>query len=313
MKTLKHLYFIRILSLFILLILNTTLKGQTDSTFQRTNSVNSNSVITYRLALSGTYSAQHNWYNDQNNYKSIAFLFNGDCSYRLTTAKLKHNYSFRSNLGYFKIVDSVWIKNNDYWRLNATLIENQNKLFTHTYSLNARSQFLEAWKYVYDAGTDTKEKRLKSTFFNPAIITLAYGLSWSFWDFSYINFNFAAINFNTKPRFEQQQPNDHELAKTKKMYLYADYGMNLQTSIFKEITPYTNWENYTNFFTNGINKQQINLDFANKIIFKVIKFVQFTITNHILYDPLYSNKLQYQNDFTLGLVFDKRINKKKKP
>ncbi len=265
----------------------------------------------YRAALAGTYSAQHNWYNDEHNYKSTAFLFNGDLNYRLVSPKLKHNYSFKSNLGYMKIVDSIWIKNNDYWRINATLIENQTKTFTHTYSLNARSQFLETWKYVYDSNTDAQQKKLKSTFFNPAIITIAYGLSWSFWEYSYINFNFAAINFNTKPRFDNVQDNDHELAKTKKMYLYADYGMNIQTSIFKEINPYTSWENYTNFFANGINKQQINLDFANKVIFKVFKYVQFSISNHILYDPLYSTRLQYQNDFTLGLALDKRINKKK--
>ncbi len=276
----------------------------------QTDSINHKDKIftNYHISISGTFSAQHNWYDDDNNYKSVALLFNGDVTHRITSAKLKQNYSFRTNLGYLKILDSIWIKNNDYWRINAVITENQNKLFTHTYTITARSQYLNSYRYVYNPDNDQSVKTKSATFFNPAIITLAYGLCYSFWDNNFINFNFAAVNFTTKPRFGKYlKSNDHELAKTKSMYLYAEYGMNIQTNISKDINPFTQWENYTYFFANGINKQQINLDFSNCVRFKFLKYMQFRVDTHILYDALYSTRLQYQLDFTIGLFWDKRI------
>ncbi len=133
--------------------------SQTDSTIQKSYS------NTYcNLSLSGTFSAQHNWYNDENNYKSIAFLFNGNVTHRINSAKFKQNYSIRTNLGYLKILDSIWIKNNDYWRINAVLIENQNKWLTHTYTVTARSQFLNTYRYVYISDNDELVKTKSAAF-----------------------------------------------------------------------------------------------------------------------------------------------------
>lgn len=261
-------------------------------------------TFSYQTSISGTFSAQHNWYNDENDYKSITFLFNGIVTYKKLSVKFKQHYSLRTNLGYLKILDSIWIKNNDNWRINCVLIENQNKWLTHTYSIAARSQFLNTYRYVYNTDKDETVKTKTAAFFNPAIITLAYGVSYSFWEDNFINFNFAAVSFKTQPRFgNYRKSKDYELAKTKAMYMYADYGMNIQTNINKAINPFTQWENYSSFFVNGINKQQVNLDFSNAITFKFLKFVQFRIATHILYDALFSTKLQYQNEFTLGFVF----------
>lgn len=288
--------------LLFLLMLPFHSLSQTDSTIQKPY------VTTcYNLSLSGTFSAQHNWYNDENNYKSIAFLFNGDVTHRRNSTKLKQNYSARTNLGYLKILDSIWIKNNDYWRINAVLIENQNKWLKHTYTATARSQFLNTYRYIYNENIDDYSKTKTATFFNPAVLTVAYGLSYSFWDDNFINFNFATINFNSKPRFGNLKSNDHELAKTKNMYMYAEYGLNIQTNITKNINPYTQWENYTYFFANGINKHQVNLDFSNRISFKFLKYLLFRVDTHILYDALFSTRLQYQLDFTLGMTWEKRI------
>jgi|JRYK01.1.fsa_nt_gb hypothetical protein len=278
------------------------INAQTDTTYQKAKS-----TTIYRISFAGTYSAQQNWYNDENNYKSIALLFNNDITHKVYSDKIKQNYSFRCNLGYLKILDSIWIKNNDYWRMSAVVIENQNKWLTHTYTITARSQFLNTYRYIYQSEIDETSKVKTATFFNPATITIAYGMSYSFWEDNFINFNFAAVNFNTKPRFGGfQKSNDHELAKTKNMYMYADYGLNIQININKAINPYTQWENNSYFFANGINKQQINLDFSNRITFKFLKFLQFRVDSHILYDALYSTRLQYQLDFTIGLFMEKR-------
>jgi len=67
-------------------------------------------------------------------------------------------------------------------------------------------------------------------------------------------------------------------------------------------TSYVQW--VTTGGANGINKNQINLDFANAVIFKFLKYIQFRIATHVLYDPLYSTRLQFQNDFTLGFVLE---------
>ncbi len=304
-KNLNKQDFYRILS-FILFLVASSFPNMAFS--QKDSLVATKSKIrnsTLRLSLSGTFTAQHNWHEENN--KSIAFLFNGDYNYRIASDKLKQQYYFRSAVGYMKIIDSIWIKNNDYWRIGSIFIENQNKKLNHTYSLQAKSQFLNTIKYEYNEQTDQREKIVRARFFSPATIALSYGLSWSFWDFNYINFNFAAINFSTKPRLNDQiRENDHELAKTQRMYMYADYGMNIQTNISKDINENVKWENFTYVFLNGINKSQVNFDFLNSVTFKFLKYAQFRMDTHVLYDPLFSTRLQYQQDFTIGFMLERR-------
>lgn len=60
------------------------------------------------------------------------------------------------------------------------------------------------------------------------------------------------------------------------------------------------------FHINRVSKDQVNCDFQNKITIKFLKFMQFRIDTHIIYDPLYSYKLQYQQEFLLGFFYEKR-------
>lgn len=263
-----------------------------------------------KLALSGTYSAQHNWYADESNQKSIAFLFNADYMHRISTEKFIQFYQFRSALGYIKIIDSLWIKNNDYWRINATWTENESKHFTHTYSVQANSQFLNTPRYIYNYESDISEKTKTAAFFNPGNVTLAYGLNWTFWEYNYINFNFATIKISTRPRFNgYTEPKENEIAKTRNAYIYFEYGLNINTMIGRKINDNVEWENYTYYFMNGISKSQVHLDFMNRITFKFLKYLQLRVDTHIMYEPLFSYKFQYQHDFMLGMVYEMKRSK----
>ena len=267
--------------------------------------LSSKSSQIFKPTISGTYITQHNWDGNNQNLNTIAILVNADYNHRIATQKFVQYYQFRSALGLFKIVDSIWIKNNDYWRASATVTDNTSKKITHTYSIQAYSQFINTKKYVYDVATDSYIKKRTATFFNPGTVLLSYGLNWSFWDGSFINFNFASIKYSTKPRFTGYvDPNNNQISKSKNAYQYFDYGMNINISIIKEFNENVAWENNTVYFMNGINRNGMHLDFMNRLCFKFLKYMQFRVNTHLIYEPLYSWHLQSQYDFTLGVFYE---------
>lgn len=144
-----------------------------------------------------------------------------------------------------------------------------------------------------------------ASFFNPGSVTIGYGLNWSFWEYSFINASFATIKFSTRPRYNGYiDPKDKELAKTKNAYLYFDYGMNINAMVSKKLNENVLWEHNLYYFMNGISRSQVKLDMQNRLLFTFLKYLQFSVSTHIIYDPVFSYKLQYQHDFMLGLVYE---------
>jgi len=261
--------------------------------------------LSYKLSLTTSYSTYSNWSSGHHN--NFSFQGTGDCSYTIRKEKFKQQYAFRTSLNYVKYVDSLWIKATDYWKVSARITDQPGKNFTHSYSLLMSSQWLDSYRYVIRKGELIKEKR--GSFMNPGSLTLAYGLNWNFWKRSTVNFSFASVKITTKPRYIPVFAKEEELARTRHAYIYSEYGMSIQADIDKKITSNVNWEHHSAFFSNGISRSRVQADVTNSFSLCFFRFMEFRIDTRIVYEPLYSYRLQFQHGFMIGFLLDVRNGK----
>lgn len=272
------------------------------------------------VSFASSYTANQNWQN--NDYKNYSLMGNVDEQYRKSSKKFLQVYQFRGELSYLKFVDSTqaahWLKNSDFFNLSAQWTEFSEKKLKHSYSFLLKSQFTDTWKYSYVSSKnisepDTYTRKWKGGFMNPATITLAYGLNYTFGRNSYINFAFATVNVYTRPRASDALlATEKELARTERTLFISEYGMSIQSLIQHKLNDYVIWDNKINFFSNGINRNQVNLDFQNRVTFRFLKYFQFRVSTYLIYNPLYSFRMQYRHEFLTGIFWENRMTKKKK-
>ncbi len=245
-------------------------------------------------------------------YKNYTFLGNVDYSYKVAALKFKKLVQFRGELGFLKFVDSTWYKNSDNLNMCAQWTNYSSKAFTHSYSIILKSQFSDTWKYTCDINGETTRKWLGGIM-NPATLTIAYGLNYDFWKSCFINFAFATIKINARPLSDETLlPGEREWLRTDRTIVIREYGFSIQSSISKKIYENILWDNKTHFFTNGINKDQVTMDFQNRLTFAFPKYLQFRADAHIVYDPLHSYRLQYKQEVLVGISIEKKKEKEKK-
>ena len=270
------------------------------------------------VSFATSYTANRNWQN--NDYKNFSLLGNVDYQYRVSAKKFMQVYQFRGELSYLKFTDSIqaadWLKNSDFFNLSTIWTEYSEKKMKHSYSVIVKSQFADSWKYSYvPTSVGSKEKIFKREWrgglMNPATVTLAYGLNYMFWNNCYANFAFATVNVYTRPRTtDALLATEKELARTEKTFFVSEYGMSIQSLIQRKLNEYVLWDNKINFFSNGINKNQVNVDFQNRITFRFLKYLQFRVSTYLVYNPLMSYQMQYRHEFLTGIFYESRATKK---
>ena len=273
------------------------------------DSVNENKELkkiffSFRSSLSTTYIIQENF--NQNNLRDFLFLSDVDYYYKITREKFIQSYHCKAGLGYMMYPDSMWYKYTDGWKLNILLNENESKNITHSYAFDISSQFLHSYKY----GVDIYEKQLKEWrggFLNPATINFSYNISMNLWSDSNVMLGLSSVRIAARPRYEGVIEPKDLVAKTPHSFILAIYGMSAQVNIYSQkITESLFCDNSSGFFVNGINKSQMNFDFQNTFIYKFLKYMQLRFDTHIIYDPLVSYHLQYDQEFLIGVFIEKR-------
>jgi hypothetical protein len=252
--------------------------------------------LNYKVSLSTSYSDYVNW--TSGGHDNFCFQSNADISYYGKRDRFRQQFTFRTALSFMQYVDSLWVKATDYWKLNLRFTDQPDKRFTHSYSLLVASQWLNSYRYVRRNDNVIKEKR--GSFLNPGNAMLAYGVNWRFWKTSSMNFSFATVKIMTKPRYIPGFQPGEELAKTKEAYIFSEYGMSIQTCISKPLAGNILWENNSTLFANGISRSRVQADFINAVSVRFLKYMVLRIDTHILYEPLYSYKLQLQHGFSIG-------------
>lgn len=264
----------------------------------------SKSFLSFRSSLSVSYIIQKNF--NQNDHRDFLFLGNTDYYYKVTKEKFIQTYQAKANLGYLKYLDSIWYKYSDGWRIKVLFNENESKNITHAYSLEINSQFLNTYKYTPSA-TEKISRQWRGNFLNPATISFSYNVSIGIWENSNVMLGLSSVRIVTKPRYDGAIEPMDPFAKTSCAFILANYGMSGQVNVYShKIADNIVWDNTSSFFANGISRHQAGFDCKNTVTFKFLKYLQFRFDTHVIYDPLTSTRLQYDQEFLVGAFIEKR-------
>ena len=266
------------------------------------------SLTVFNGSLSSSYIIQKNYYTE--NLNNFLFLLNLDYFNRKYNDSQNQLWRFKSDLGFIKYIDSIWIKSNDKWRLDWIYDDISSRKFSHSYNIMVKSQWLDSWKY-FNTQTEKLSKEWHGGFLNPLEMTFSYNVRFSFWDFNSILLGLTSIQLENLPRFHNAiEPSGGSLARTNNSWVTLNFGLSSKILIFqKQISENVLWDNSSNLFINGVNKEAINFDIENRLSFIFFKRMQFRFETNVRYDPRLSYKLQYELGFLIGFFYDKRIKK----
>lgn len=286
---------------FVLILFHLKSFSQKDSIKFKINPTFSRK-ISYSNNFSASYIHYKNW--KYSGYNNFSFLLRSNLNYDTTGRAWETHLHFNAELGYMKFVDSTWYKSNDYVDLSAEVIKNTNKTFENIFTFYFSSQFLSTYEvYYYD--NSVYNKRWTSGFGNPMNIDLAYGTSVHFWKTCRVNLTYVTLRTSTMPMLEEELVS-HENAMTyKKTLITSEYGLGIQTYIRKNFGKRIRWENYSRAFANAIDRQKLNIDFRNRVVLKVFKYLDLILDNRIKYLPSPPYKFQFRNELMLSFTFEK--------
>jgi hypothetical protein len=260
------------------------------------------SSTTYTNNLSASYTNYKNW--KYSGYNNFSFLLRSNINYDTTGKNWETHIRFNGELGYMKFVDSTWYKNSDYLDVGADLVKNTNKRLENVFSFNLNSQFLSAYEMYYnDSGTYAR--RWTSGFCNPLNIDLGYGTTLHFWKTCRLNLTFVTLRTSTMPVLDPGEDingNDMIYRKTK---ISSEYGLGIQTFIKKNIGNRLRWENYSRAFANAVNREKFDIDFRNRFVLKIFKYLDFIVDSRIRYMPYPPYHFQFRNELMLSFTFEK--------
>lgn len=255
------------------------------------------SAITYSFNVSTSYTNYKNWkYNGVNNY---AFLLRSEIDYDSTSTHWEAHLRCMANLGYIKFTDSIWYKNTDDIYFSCDLIRRRNKRLENVFNLYFSSQLLS--NYAKDADG----RHWESGFGNPMTIDLGYGTVLHFWQTSRISLSFVTLQTATRPLTDEETENVNSGMIYHKTLITSQYGLGLQTSIRKNIGKRLRWENNSRFFCNAIDRRQLDVDFRNRFVIKLLKYLDLIIDSRIRYMPYPPYKFQFRNELVLSFTYER--------
>jgi len=258
-------------------------------------------TITYVNNLSASYINYKNWkYNGSDNY---TFLVRENLNYDTLGNNWETHIRFNGELGYMKFIDSAWYKNTDYLDLSVEVVKTKSKKLTNIFTIYFNSQFLSNYdNYYKDDGTINK--RWSGGFGNPMNIEIGYGTTIRFWKTCRINLTFISLRTNVIPALDNREIADKNEFIYKKSIISSEYGLGIQTFIRHDLCKKIRWENNVRFFANAINRENFDIDFRNKIIFHLIKYLDLIFDSRIRYKPYPPYKFQFRNELMLSFTFE---------
>ncbi len=276
-------------------------KGNPDS-LKKATRFHLPSTITYTNNFSASYVQYKNWkYNGNNSY---SFLLRSNVNYDSIGNSWETHLRFNGELGYLKFIDSSWYKNADYLDLAADVVKKTGKRFENVFSFYFSSQFLSAYENDYnDSGRFTK--RWISGFGNPMNVDIGYGSTIRFWKTNRIDLTFVTLHTSTLPLLDNETADRSGAIIYKNTLISTEYGLGIQTYIRKSIGKRIRWENNSRFFANAINRQKCTVDFRNRVIIKIFKYLDFIVDSRIRYVPYPPYKFQFRNELMLSFTFEK--------
>jgi hypothetical protein len=290
----------KILFLFLIIVLN-AIAFAGDSVCTK-KGIHIPRTISYTNNFSASYVHYKNWkYNGNNNY---SFLIRSNINYDTIGADWESHIRFNGELGYMKFIDSTWYKNTDCVDFGVDVIKSNSKKFQNNFSFYFASQFLSNYE-TYTTEDGEAHRRWINGFGNPMNMDVGYGTSFRFWKSSRITLTFVTFHTSTLPLPDFEQTTNGNDIIYKKTLITSEYGLGLQTFIRKNIGTRVRWENYSRAFANAINRDKFNIDFRNRVIVKVFKYLDLIVDSRIRYVPYPPYLFQFRNELMLSFTLEK--------
>lgn len=252
-----------------------------------------------KLQLSGfyTFSFDINKRNSLNEIKSWSFLLNQTINYRKEKNNKEFRLELRADLSYVKYIDSIWIKSNDAFLLNYSILKISNKKSKTTFNLNVRSSIADEW--LYKKSGNNYLKTWRNGPMTPGCIILSYGKNINIRKKSNLLLGIGGLEIKT---FNTGQPsNDSAFIKWGNVGIDLSYGLNLGITINEQFSKFIALENRSVFFLKKPEKPEWNMDLQSRLWISIYKSLRLKIENKIYFESKDPSSLKTRNEFLLGV------------
>lgn len=263
-------------------------------------------TLDFKSSISASYTTSHNWQSqDFQHYALSGSVFVQDLG---STSTRRHQHQLLADLSYLKFIDSTWSKGTD--RFVASFLWSRSmKKWTRGYSALRSTQFLPNEELAADPYSGRMRVDRYGGVLLPGVLEFGYGATWFPWNASSLQFSFASIKLTSTPlRGLKAAPEDH-LVLTRNAAVDMEYGASIVASINQPIGDRLQWINSSRIFCNGFSRDQISLEFMNRVTIDLLKFVQLRLDTRLGYNPLMSYDLAFSQEVLLGFFHTSQVRK----
>lgn len=244
-------------------------------------------------------------FNQIKNFHSKTNI-NADFTGKFNSVKKKHSgrntskQEFIAEICFTKYLDSIIVVTSDLLEFTGNW-QYKGLSVLNTLNVNVKTQLTNSYDYFYY--NNAFGKALSTQPLLPITINIGYGFNFSFKNNNYINVSLIdikakLISENSKFQYLKSQK------FTKKLRSIPVVGLSLNSSIYKSWMKATvSWKSSSKIFAKGFTKDDITIDFKNRIMYEIYKSINVSFENQIVYDPLINYNLQLKNEVIIGVLF----------
>ncbi len=285
---------------WILLSLLISLEGNSQTPMDTVISTN----LQFTGNITSAYSKKSNW--NSNNYRFFSLsseIYTQHDVYR--SSGKYHQHRFLADVGFLKYIDSTWSKRSDFVQL-ALLWGNQSDSWSSSYSILLETAMFSDLQLLYDEDKDELVLKKIGGFGQPSHLELGYGAIWVPWKRSSVQFAFATIRLENSSKLDGDYSEAGIIYEMEDSFLSLEYGASMIVNINHKFNDRFHWYNNTRFFINGFNKDQLNLNFRNKITCKLWKNIHIKFDTRVRYNPRRSYRMGLSQELSLGYYYTVR-------
>lgn len=236
----------------------------------------------------------------------VSFSYSSDIEFDFikTTPHSKHIYDLTVELGFTRIMDSIWQKHADHVG-SQYIFKTGTKKWSQTATIILSAKMLNSYDYAFNTGSGTTGKSRTGSFFSPSVLEIGYGCGFTFFQHSIVNVSLASARLRVIHDSSSDVSNNSiPVAGLQNSKVYFDYGFSLQYILTIAIIRQMEFNSNGKMFLKDFNRDNIETELSGSCLFKVTKYLRLRADFKIMYAPAVSYKLQFRNEFLIGFFYE---------
>jgi hypothetical protein len=259
----------------------------------------SRSNLYFRGNISCAITGQQNWQG--NSEGAITLSAGADLKYNSRKGVNFAEHRFRGELAYLQPQNERWIKNNDLLRISMLCYKKPTTGWKTGFSARLTTQWLSTWKN----NPENNRQLWYGGFMNPFAFDCSYDFTKPLFKNSRILLSLATVTVTGTPVKRYYGRMEEIMIRGKNSYIRSRYGCSLQLILDESFRNNTILlDHQSNIVANSLSSDGLRMDIQNRITFKLLRYLQLRFDTRLLYDPVYSYKIQYRQEVLLGVFYD---------